>query len=444
MMSTAAATRPHPIRVLMITSDHLMIDRRILQEAQTLRQAGYEVEILAGFECAMPSSYEHNGVRIKRFKFDWVDPRVDWARPLLRWTPRRLRNGLLRIGRRAVALITGISSFERFVLQQILANSYDVLHCHDFPLLAAAVEAKHRRKKLLVYDAHELYHAQAVLPERTQLRYRRRECRLIRHADLTITVNPFIAQIMAKDYGCAVPEVLLNAAPRTPRELGEKGLRELLHLDQRDQIVLYQGWMSRERGIDCLVQAARTFPPHVRLVLIGYGDYEQELRHLSIKQGTDDGRVIFVGQVASADLAPLTRSADLGVIPYHDVDFNHYYSSPNKLFEYAVAGLPFIGNDLPFLRSIVDKYGFGAIADLREPKTTAAAILSLLRDPPRLATMRTLAEKAGAELNWEKEGEKLLALYERTVTSRPDATSAPPLDGSVVARDRKAGPPVAR
>ena len=39
------------MRVLMISTDHLMIDRRILQEARTLREAGHRVEILAGFEC---------------------------------------------------------------------------------------------------------------------------------------------------------------------------------------------------------------------------------------------------------------------------------------------------------------------------------------------------------------------------------------------------------
>ena len=68
----------------------------------------------------------------------------------------RLRSGLLRIARRAVALITGRTRFEDYVLSQIMASSYDVLHCHDFPLLAVAVEAKRRRPTPLVYDAHEL------------------------------------------------------------------------------------------------------------------------------------------------------------------------------------------------------------------------------------------------------------------------------------------------
>jgi glycosyltransferase involved in cell wall biosynthesis len=135
--------------------------------------------------------------------------------------------------------------------------------------------------------------------------------------------------------------------------------------------------------------------------------------------------VIFFGRIASEDLAPLTRSADLGVIPYHGIDLNNYYTSPNKLFEYAAAGLPFISNELPFLRSIIDKYGFGAVADLTEPHAAAGAILSLLNDRPRLEAMRKAAAKAAEELNWEKESEKLLALYQRVVVSLHEGAPAP-------------------
>ena len=248
-MSAAALAQRGPVRVLMITPDHLMIDRRILQEAQTLRQAGYAVEILAGFECEESDAYERDGVQVRRFKFDWKDPRTDWILLLLRRAPERLRTSLLRNARRGGCTGHRPTSFESYVLRQIMARSYDILHCHDFPFLAVAVAAKRRRLTPLVYDAHELYHAQAQLPAHTQRRYRKRERRLIRHADLTITVNPFIARIMADEYGCATPEVLLNTAPLCARADARIGLRERLHLEQRDRIVLYQGWMSPERGM---------------------------------------------------------------------------------------------------------------------------------------------------------------------------------------------------
>jgi glycosyltransferase involved in cell wall biosynthesis len=268
-----------------------------------------------------------------------------------------------------------------------------------------------------VYDAHELYHAQIQLPGKARRRYRARECRLIRHADLAITVNPFIARAMADDWGSAAPEVILNAAPvpAVVQSRDQADLRQRLGWRNDDQIVLYQGWFSPERGIDRLVEAARHFPPRVHLVLVGYGDYERELRAISNAQGTDDGRVVFFGRVEPDDLGPLTRSADLGVIPYRGIDLNNYYCSPNKLFEYAVAGLPFICNDLPFLRAMIMAHGFGVIADLDRPDTAARAMLDVMEDTARLRALKASAAEAGRVLNWEIEGKKLVALYERTV-----------------------------
>jgi glycosyltransferase involved in cell wall biosynthesis len=401
------------VKVLMISTDHLMIDRRILQEAESLRDAGHEVEILAGFECPEPEDYVWNGIRISRFVFDWNDTR---AQALLRPIKRRggrLWAHLWKATTRALGLLTGLSSFEHFVLRQILERQFDVLHVHDLPLLPVGVAVKRRRGCKLVYDAHELYHAQSQLPARLRRRYWRRERRFIGEADVAITVNRYLADMMARDYRCRPPEVILNAARPVVKLAGSSGLRETLGLSQNTRIVLYQGWMSPERGIDVLVRAAGYFPPHVRLVLVGYGAFEQELKAISHEQGSDDGRVIFFGRVEPEQLMALTYTADLGVIPYWAVDLNNQFCSPNKLFEFVAAELPFIANDLPFLKDIIDAYGCGAVADLRDPSAAAAAILEVVDDPERLAAMRSGARQAADQLNWNIEGGKLLAIYDR-------------------------------
>ncbi|MGN8549054.1 glycosyltransferase [Bradyrhizobium sp. 13971] len=245
----------------MITTDHLMIDRRILQEAESLRDAGHEVEILAGFECQKPEEYYWRGIRISRFVFDWFDPRAQKLLGLVKYRDNRFWPRLWRTTCKALALLTGITSFEHFVLRQILERQFDVLHVHDYPLLHVGVEVKKRRGCTLVYDAHELYHGQAQLPAATRRRYRRREKRLIREVDAAFTVNPYIAGIMARDYGCPQPHVLLNAAPLVSSTGTTATLRAKLGLSSQARIVLYQGWMSPERGIEALVRAASLFLP---------------------------------------------------------------------------------------------------------------------------------------------------------------------------------------
>jgi len=399
------------LRILMITTDHLMIDRRILQEAETLRDAGHDVELLAGFECPQAETYLWHGIPISRYVYDWNDTRAQKLLRIVKHRNNRLWPYLWRATQKLVALVTGLTSFEHFVLRQVLERQFDVLHVHDYPLLRVGAHVKRRRNCALVYDAHELYHGQAQLPAPVRRRYRRRERRFIHAADAAITVNPYIAGIMAHDYGCPPPRVLLNAAPPGSAVPAVKNLRAQLGLPEQAKIVLYQGWMSPERGIDALVRAAAHFPMGIHLVLIGYGECEPQLKAISQEQGTDDGRVFFMGRIEPELLAELTREADLGVIPYRPVDLNHLYCSPNKLFEFAVAGLPFLANDLPFLRDIAEEYGFGVMTDLDEPKSIAEAIAQALADPVRFAALKAAARAAGTRLNWGIEGEKLLDIY---------------------------------
>lgn len=394
----------------MVTTDHLMIDRRILLEARTLIEAGYEVRLLAGFECPEPSEYEIDGLHIHRYTYDWSDRRIDRFLGPLSLGSRRLRKLLGRVGRKALSSLTGFSGFDHYVLEKILAFDFDILHCHDFPLLKVAAAAVKRRPARFVYDAHELYHAQTQLPAAVQQRYRRLEKRLIGIPDLVITVNPFIADIMARDYGIEKPSVILNATHVEPVP-GTDRLRAMTGIAPSDRIVIYQGWMSPERGIERLVRCAAGFPADIHLVLVGYGAFEEELRAISRSQGTDDGRVIFLGPLSNSALAEITPFADIGAIPYHGVDLNNYYCSPNKLFEFIAAGLPFVCNDLPFLRSVVDQYGCGVTVDFADPGAAGQTISAILSDPARLDRIRSAARMASGTLNWDVEGRKLLDLY---------------------------------
>lgn len=402
------------MRILMLTSDHLMIDRRILQSAQTLIDAGATVRLLAGFECSKVESYDIGKIRVERNVFDWHDTRVQRILDGLpiKLTGRAHTAAWISV-RNVLTRLTNLNSFEHFVLRKALEQPYDVVHVHDFPMLKSGLHAAHRAGVPIVYDAHELYHAQAVLPEKTQKAYRAMERRLIKDVDAAITVNPFIAAEMAKDYGVPAPHVLLNAMPLKTIE-GE-GLREKLGWDNSVRIVMYQGWMSAERGIDRLVRAAPRFPDNVRLVLVGYGAAEDELKRISREQGTDDGRVVFYGRVEPEELAPLTASADLGVIPYSPVDLNHYYCSPNKLFEFVMGGLPFLANDLPYLRSVCETYGVGEVLDLQSEEAIGRAVTNIFADPSRHQRMRDAAIKARQVLNWDVEGGKLLEIYRQKI-----------------------------
>lgn len=399
------------LKILMATADHLMIDRRILQEAKSLVDKGHEVTLLAGFECPKRESFLVDGIRIERFVYDWGDSRLSALTARLGLVPGgRIYALAWRLFRFLTNRLASLNSFEQFVLDRLLEYQVDVLHIHDYPMLAPAVELARIRRVPLVYDAHELYYAQVQLPPHVQRRYRRREARLIRYADVVITVNPYIARLMAQRYRIPEPRVLMNAAPLRPIDTS-KPLRKRFNFSDNTRIVLYQGWISDNRGIERVVEAADFFAPRVVLVIIGYGDYEEELKKLVVAKGLSE-RVFFYGGVPSDELHPLTCDADLGVIPYHGVDENNYFCSPNKLFEFAVAALPYVCNDLPFLRDTATRYGNGRLADLGSPAAIAKAVNSIFTNEGEFASMRAGARAAREALNWNVEERKLFEYYE--------------------------------
>jgi len=294
------------MKILMATADHLMIDRRILQEARSLISRGYEVTLLAGFECPKRESYSIDGIRIERFMYDWGDSRF---MKLAQRFGLRPGTSLYGLGWKAFRLwvhgIASLNSYEQFVLDRMMEYPVDIIHVHDYPMLAPAVELARIRKVPLIYDAHEIYYSQIQLPKHIQRRYRRKEAALIPSCNAVITVNPYLARIMGERYSIREPYVIMNAAPLLP--MGDMHpLRDRFGLERDARIVLYQGWISDNRGIERIVEAASLFKPGIYLVIVGYGDFEAHLKDIVADKGLGK-RVLFYGGVPSEKLHELTN-----------------------------------------------------------------------------------------------------------------------------------------
>jgi glycosyltransferase involved in cell wall biosynthesis len=397
------------MRVVMLTNDCQMIDRRILQEAATLVEAGHEVHLLGGFECAQTADYLHRGVHVHRLTYDWDDERLKKIRSYLPANDR-VRMLVNRTFMFFARRFFRVSPFERFIMEQAFAYPSDIVHVHDLPMLKPGLAVAKAWGVPLVYDAHELYYAQDVLPVKMQRKYYRLEKKLIRHVDLAITVNEHIARLMSERYGVPAPQVLYNAADEPTDEVStEPGLRERVGGD--GPIVLFQGWISAERNIETIVKAVPFMAEPAVLAIIGYGAHEATLRQIAKDLGVEH-RVRFLGAVPSDQILHLTRGADLGVIPYLPIDDNHRYCSPNKFFEYVMAGVPILAHELSFFQDMGKRHGVVQCTDFTSPEKVGRTISELLREGKLTAMQRSCVE-ARKVLNWRTEGEKLLKMYER-------------------------------
>jgi glycosyltransferase involved in cell wall biosynthesis len=134
------------------------------------------------------------------------------------------------------------------------------------------------------------------------------------------------------------------------------------------------GRFSAEKGHRYLIQAMSAVHralPQARLVLVGYGDLEGELRGRAAGLGLD-GAVTFAGE---RDSAEVLGSFDLFVQP------SLYESQGLALLEAMAAGVPAIASDVGGIGDVVRNEETGLLVPPAEPEALAGAILRLAGSP---------------------------------------------------------------
>ena len=94
---------------------------------------------------------------------------------------------------------------------------------------------------------------------------------------------------------------------------------------------------------------------------------------------------------------------------------SHHFISPNKLYDYIQARIPVIGSDMPEQRAVIESFDVGRILlhKDRDPEFLAQMIQEVTGDPELYAQLIANCDKAAQVLNWEKEKEHLIAIYDQ-------------------------------
>lgn len=278
-----------------------------------------------------------------------------------------------------------------------------LIHCHDTPLLPMGVLLAWIFGGKVIYDAHELESNKngqsGVMSKATRLV----EWVCWAKVDGFITVSNSILRWYEKNFSVKTSALVLNSpivsdAPGTVK--APRYFHDLYKINQESLVFVYLGLFVPGRGIEKLLQVFSDGRVTAHVVFVGRGPQ----RALIEKYASVHSGVHVHDAVAHGLVVELVRSADYGLCLVENVSLSDYYALPNKLFEYAFAGVPVLASNFPDMRQLIDQYGLGAVAE-NEVQAITQAVLSLQ------STARQRVQVDLTALGWDAQAETLRALY---------------------------------
>jgi glycosyltransferase involved in cell wall biosynthesis len=166
--------------------------------------------------------------------------------------------------------------------------------------------------------------------------------------------------------------------------------------------------------IESLVNLRKTHP-HVRLLLVGYGDLHDEYLRRANELGVAD-LLVMPGQLLRDDVAKAIASADVYCVPsVHDASGN-VDGLPNALLEGMAAGRAVVASDVAGIPDVIRSGEHGMLVPEGDVGALSQAIASLIDAP---ATAQRLGQNARRriveELTWPHTTAQLVTYYQEAL-----------------------------
>lgn len=279
----------------------------------------------------------------------------------------------------------------------------DLVQAHDLDALRAATWLGETNDIPVIYDTHELWSEQPFIDSQEAKQYwDSLEKELIQKTDAVMTVNKPLAEILCRRYD--LDEVLALHNCQEKQQLKPRP-------QNKKPIALYQGAYVPHRGLEQVIAAAQ-LTRHVDIAFRGFGPSESQLKKLDKKS-----KIQWWKPVPGHEVVQGAALADIGLIPFLPTCLNHYYSTPNKLFEYVSAGLAIAGSDIPEIRKFVTQYEMGELYDPYSPGQIAEVLDRLSASSSELSDKQQRARNAvNQRWHWGEEVKQYQALVEQLLS----------------------------
>lgn len=404
------------LRIGLISDSVIANDPRLRRQGDALTAAGYDVigVGLPGADLPTPG-WQLETIPLRSTIEGPHDPR---ASSRLRKVQRTLDipRQLLRPAH-AYDVYWRLNTRYRALAQLAERQNVDLWIANDWATLPIVMAIQQRTGTSFGYDTHEL----AIDELAQNLKWRLSMRPLIVTIERAGLATSAFATCVSNGIASRLQEFYqLDSRPTVIRNMPPHEAGAFRPTDEHIS-VLYHGVIIPGRALEECIASVALWRPEFSLTLRGPGDpaYIAGLKQLARQLGVDN-RIAFAPPVPMTALVEMARLHDVGLFAIKGHSRQNQYVLPNKLFEYAMAGLALCVSNLPEMSHVLEEHQLGhVIAEVR-PQSIADAINAL--DRALIDAFKANALSAAKKLCWEHESGKMVDLVRNALrASRPFA-----------------------
>lgn len=411
--------------IVILSGNHLCHNPRVLKEATTLAQRGFDVEVLGAWLDAALKARDEQLVARLPFQFT---PVIDLAKAN---SVARVHRLICRLRSKAGQLAYRFGSLpNRWQLGYVIGALVRTARRRKADLFIAHSEAAlFVARDLLACGCRvgvdmEDWFSEDLLPEAR----RHRPMRLLRDLERTLLrqgvhatcTSQAMSGALARAYGCPLPVVIYNAFQRSDRSSLDCRLK-----DRRDERIPSIHWYSqtigRGRGLEDLLAALPQLEHETEIHLRGdpvpgfdnwlSARVPESWRH----------RVFIHGLVQNEELLSRISEHDIGFAGEMKFCNSRDLTITNKILHYLLAGLAVVASDTAGQQEVAERApGAVLLYPSGDTCALAARLNALLESKERLTVAKTAALRAAEQtFSWEEQEKVLLPSIMHAIGSSP-------------------------
>jgi PEP-CTERM/exosortase A-associated glycosyltransferase len=325
----------------------------------------------------------------------------------------------------ALKQLTVINRLARRLMEAVEVVKPDILHAHS-PVLNAIAALRVGRKLGIpvVYEIRAFWEDAAVdhgTSTEWGIRYRltrAMETYALRRVDAVTTICEGLrGDIVARGIPHQKVTVIPNAVNIDDFNLGEMPELQLARdLGLAGKTVLgFIGSFYAYEGLNILLQALPAMlkeNPDIRVLLVGGGPQERELKALAMQLGVQD-KVLFTGRVPHDEVQRYYNLIDVLVYPRLQMRLTDLVT-PLKPLEAMAQGRLIVASDVGGHLELIEDGKTGVLFEAGNPLALAEKLLALLKAPERWTALRQAARCfVEKERNWPRSVARYQDIYGR-------------------------------